>query len=69
MAHGMGDLQVGGRLRLFGKAGGLPPVSVVTQMNLPTADPASGLGTGRVDSDSGPTVAEPEVLVRVSDNR
>ena len=47
--HGLGDTQVGGRVRLFGKAGGLPPLSVIPQLNLPTADAATGLGTGHVD--------------------
>ncbi len=47
--RGFGDTQVGGRVRLFGKAGGLPPLSVIPQLNLPTADNATGLGTGHVD--------------------
>ena len=47
--HGIGDLQVGGRLRLFAARGGLPPLSVIPQVSLPTADGASGLGTSHVD--------------------
>ena len=48
-ARGIGDIQVGGRLRGFGRPGGLPPLSVIPQLDLPTGNAASGLGTGHVD--------------------
>ncbi len=47
-AHGFGDLQVGGRIRLFGARGGLPTLSVLPLLIVPTANAAAELGTGRV---------------------
>ncbi len=48
-AVGFGNLQAGARLRLFGGAGGLPVISLIPQLVIPTASPAAGLGTGDVD--------------------
>src|SRR5262245_38550959 len=46
---GMGNLQVGAKLRLWSDPGGLPVVSILPAMNLPTASAAKGFGSGQSD--------------------
>ncbi len=48
-ADGIGNLQLGARLRLFARPGGPPVLAVLPQVNLPTASSANGLGTGQAD--------------------
>lgn len=48
-AAGLGNLQLGARLRFFAKPGGPPVLAVLPQVNLPTASSAKGLGTGQAD--------------------
>lgn len=47
---GLGNTLVGARLRLFAARGGLPIVSLLPQVVLPTASAARGLGSGAVDA-------------------
>jgi Putative MetA-pathway of phenol degradation len=46
---GFGNVQLGAKLRLWSDPGGLPVLSVLPQVNLPTADAARGLGSGLAD--------------------
>jgi hypothetical protein len=46
---GIGNTQVGAKLRLWADPGGLPVLSILPTVNLPTADAASGLGSGSAD--------------------
>jgi Putative MetA-pathway of phenol degradation len=46
---GFGNVQVGSKLRLWADPGGVPVLSILTGINLPTADSTSGLGSGDVD--------------------
>jgi hypothetical protein len=46
---GFGNVQLGAKLRLWADPGGAPVLSVLTGINLPTADSARGLGSGEVD--------------------
>jgi len=48
-ATGMGNTQLGAKLRLWAKPGGLPLVSVLPTVNLPTANADKGLGSGSPD--------------------
>jgi Putative MetA-pathway of phenol degradation len=48
-ATGFGNLQVGAKLRLWAKPGGVPVMSVLPTINLPTASTDKGLGSGRAD--------------------
>jgi hypothetical protein len=47
--HGVGNVQLGAKLRLWADPGGLPVLSILPQVNLPTADSAKGLGSGLAD--------------------
>lgn len=47
---GLGNTLLGARLRLFAARGGLPIVSVLPALTLPTASAAKGLGTGDTDA-------------------
>jgi hypothetical protein len=47
--EGFGNLQIGAKIRLWSDPGGLPVLSVLPQVNLPTADSAKGLGSGLAD--------------------
>ncbi|HYM23088.1 MAG TPA: transporter [Vicinamibacterales bacterium] len=49
MASGFGNVQLGAKLRLWADPGGLPVLSILPQVNLPTADSAKGLGSGLTD--------------------
>ena len=46
---GIGNVQVGAKLRLWSDPGGLPLLSVLPTMNLPTASAIKGLGSGQSD--------------------
>lgn len=46
---GMGNLQLGAKLRLWADPGGLPLLSVLPAINLPTASASKGLGSGQSD--------------------
>lgn len=49
-ASGAGNTLVGARVRLFARPGGLPILSLLPQVVLPTASVSDGLGTGDVDA-------------------
>jgi hypothetical protein len=46
---GLGNVQLGAKLRLWADPGGLPLVSVLPTINLPTASVTKGLGSGESD--------------------
>jgi hypothetical protein len=46
---GYGNTQVGAKLRLWADAGGIPVVSILPALNLPTANARDGLGSGLVE--------------------
>jgi hypothetical protein len=48
-ATGFGNLQMGAKLRLWAKPGGVPVMSVLPAISLPTASTEKGLGSGSVD--------------------
>jgi len=48
-ATGFGNVQLGAKLRLWSDPGGVPVLSVLPNVNLPTADAKKGLGSGDAD--------------------
>jgi hypothetical protein len=46
---GLGNLQLGAKLRLWADPGGVPVLSVLPTVNLPTASEEKGLGSGQAD--------------------
>jgi hypothetical protein len=46
---GLGNLQLGAKLRLWANPGGLPVLSILPTLNVPTADADKGLGSGDAD--------------------
>jgi hypothetical protein len=46
---GMGNTQLGAKLRLWADPGGIPVVSVLPTINMPTASASKGLGSGESD--------------------
>jgi Putative MetA-pathway of phenol degradation len=48
-AAGLGNVQVGAKVRLFADPGGIPVLSILPTVNLPVASASKGLGSG--DSD------------------
>ena len=44
-----GNIQLGAKLRLWGRPGGAPVLSILPNVNLPTADASKGLGSGDTD--------------------
>jgi len=46
---GIGNLQVGAKLRLWADPGGVPVLSILPTINLPTASAEKGLGSGVAD--------------------
>ena len=48
-ASGIGNVQIGAKLRLFADPGGVPVLSILPTVNLPLASASKGLGSG--DSD------------------
>jgi hypothetical protein len=48
-AYGMGNVQLGAKLRLWSDPGGVPVLSVLPTINLPAASESKGLGSGQAD--------------------
>ena len=48
-ATGFGNVQLGAKLRLWAQPGGAPVLSILPNVNLPTADSSRGLGSGDTD--------------------
>jgi len=48
-ATGIGNVQLGAKLRLWSEPGGAPVLSVLPTVNLPTANAEKGLGSGSAD--------------------
>jgi len=48
-ATGMGNVQIGAKLRLWANPGGIPVLSILPTVNLPTASAERGLGSGDND--------------------
>ena len=48
-ASGIGNLQAGAKLRLWAEAGGVPVLSILPNVNIPTANADAGLGSGAAD--------------------
>ena len=48
-ATGIGNLQIGAKLRIWAEPGGLPVLSILPAVNVPTASAAKGLGSGAAD--------------------
>jgi hypothetical protein len=46
---GLGNVQVGAKLRLWADPGGVPVLSILPTINLPTANAEKGLGSGSAD--------------------
>jgi hypothetical protein len=46
---GVGNVQVGAKLRLWAEPGGVPVLSILPTLNLPTASADKGLGSGAAD--------------------
>jgi len=47
--HGIGNVQVGAKLRLWSDPGGVPVLSILPTLNLPAASESKGLGSGQAD--------------------
>jgi len=47
--HGIGNVQVGAKLRLWADPGGVPVLSILPTVNLPAASESKGLGSGQAD--------------------
>ena len=47
--RGMGNVQVGAKLRLWADPGGVPVLSILPTLNLPAASESKGLGSGQAD--------------------
>lgn len=48
-ASGLGNVQIGAKLRLWADPGGIPVLSILPSINLPTASSSKGLGSGQSD--------------------
>jgi len=46
---GMGNVQIGAKLRLWADPGGVPVLSILPGVNLPAASESKGLGSGQAD--------------------
>ena len=46
---GIGNMQIGAKLRLWADPGGIPVLAILPTVNLPAADPQRGLGSGVAD--------------------
>ena len=44
---GIGNMQLGAKIRLWADPGGIPVLSILPSVNLPTASSAKGLGSGQ----------------------
>ena len=49
LVSGVGNLQVGAKLRLWADPGGIPVLSILPTINIPTANAEKGLGSGDAD--------------------
>ncbi len=49
LVTGVGNLQVGAKIRLWADPGGIPVLSILPTINIPTASPDKGLGSGDPD--------------------
>jgi hypothetical protein len=47
--HGIGNVQLGAKLRLWADPGGVPVLSILPTINLPAASESKGLGSGQAD--------------------
>lgn len=47
--HGIGNVQIGAKLRLWADPGGVPVLSILPTVNLPAASESKGLGSGQAD--------------------
>jgi hypothetical protein len=47
--RGLGNVQVGAKLRLWADPGGVPVLSLLPKINLPAASESKGLGSGQAD--------------------
>jgi hypothetical protein len=47
--RGMGNVQLGAKLRLWSDPGGVPVLSILPTINLPAASESKGLGSGQAD--------------------
>ena len=47
--NGIGNVQLGAKIRLWADPGGIPVLSILPGVNLPTASAAKGLGSGQSD--------------------
>jgi hypothetical protein len=47
--NGMGNVQIGAKVRLFADPGGIPILSILPTVNLPVASESKGLGSGDAD--------------------
>jgi Putative MetA-pathway of phenol degradation len=47
--RGLGNTQVGAKLRLWADPGGVPVLSILPTLNFPTASDSKGLGSGQAD--------------------
>ena len=48
-ARGLGNVQLGAKLRLWADPGGVPVLSILPTVNLPAASESKGLGSGQAD--------------------
>ncbi len=48
-ASGIGNVQIGAKIRLWADPGGIPVLSILPSVNLPAASSAKGLGSGQSD--------------------
>ena len=48
-ARGVGNVQLGAKLRLWADPGGVPVLSILATVNLPAASESKGLGSGQAD--------------------
>jgi hypothetical protein len=48
-AQGVGNVQLGAKLRLWADPGGVPVLSILPTVNLPAASESKGLGSGQAD--------------------
>ena len=48
-ATGLGNVQLGAKVRLFADPGGIPVLSILPTVNLPVASASKGLGSGELD--------------------
>ena len=47
--HGIGNVQLGAKVRLWADPGGVPVLSILPTVNLPAASESKGLGSGQAD--------------------